>query len=185
MTLTSRLHIPWHSTNLSAPTATPILPVSLGGPITTLTTLTTTVILLLLAAVVSAHAKPSKTKGKHVPLLNPKRWYELSTARVRREYDADSWNMTRQGMEKYHGEPFRLLTGELHDSEAVVLPTRYAEELKNDKRLSFTALKKKGLHGTLPGFRTMGTLDQANRIGKQLPYSAFFFFLFFSFSFSQ
>ncbi|KAJ0104434.1 hypothetical protein J7T55_010900 [Diaporthe amygdali] len=161
MTLTSRLHIPWHNTNFSAPSATPILPVSLGGPITTLTT---TLILILLAAIVSASSKPPRANGKPIPLLNPKRWYELTTARARREYDADSWNMTLQGMEKYHGEPFRLLTGELDGSEAVLLPPRYAEELKNDERLSFTSLKKRGLHGELPGFETIGTLDQRNRI---------------------
>lgn len=48
--------------------------------------------------------------------------------------------------------------------EAVVLPPHYADELKNDERLSFTSLKAKGMHGTLPGFKAVGTLDQDNRI---------------------
>lgn len=46
----------------------------------------------------------------------------------------------------------------------MVLPPRYADELKNDDRLSFTSLKVKGMHGTLPGFKAVGTLDQDNRI---------------------
>lgn len=161
MTLASRLHIPWHSTNLSTPSTTPILPVSLSSPIAALTT---TFVLVFLVAVVSAGPKPPTTKGKPIPLLNPRRWFELSTARARRRYDTDSWNLTLSGVGKYHGGPFRVLTGELDGTEAVVLPPRYAEELKNDGRLSFTSLKKKGLNGTLPGFRTVGTLDQDNRI---------------------
>lgn len=161
MTLTSRLHMPWPSSNLTAPSYSPILPVSFGGPIATITT---TFILVFLAAVVSATSRVSKTNGKEIPLVNPKYWFELSTARARRRYDKDSWNMTLKGMEKYHGEPFRLLNMEIDGSEAVVLPPRYAEEVKNDKRLSFTALKSKGMHGELPGFQTIATLDQANRI---------------------
>ena len=161
MTLTSRLYIPWHSANLSTPSTALIFPVSLGSPIAALAT---TFVLIFLAAVVSATSKTPTTEGKPIPLLNPKRWFELSTARARRRYDTDSWNMTLKGMDKYHGEPFRVLTGELDGTEAVVLPPRYAEELKNDERLSFTALKKKSLNGTLPGFQTFGTLDQDNRI---------------------
>jgi cytochrome P450 len=49
-------------------------------------------------------------------------------------------------------------------AETVVLPPRYANELKNDDRLSFTSLKAKGMHSTLPGFKAVGTLDQDNRI---------------------
>lgn len=161
MTLTSRLYTPWHSSNLTTLSYTPILPESFGGPIATLTT---TFILVLLAAVVSASPKASKTNGKPIPLLNPKRWFELSTARARREYDTNSWNMTLKGMEKYRGEPFRLLTTELEGTEVVVLPPRYAEELKNDGRLNFPLLKSKSMHGTLPGFQTIGMLGQDSRI---------------------
>lgn len=46
----------------------------------------------------------------------------------------------------------------------MVLPPRYADELKNNGRLSFTSLKAKGMHGTLPGFKAIGTLNQDNRI---------------------
>lgn len=151
--------MPWHSNNLTTPSYTPILPVSLGGPIATIAT---TFILVFLAAVASTSS--TKTKGKPIPLLNPKHWFELSTARARRRYDTDSWNMAHQGMEKYHGGPFRVMSGELHDTEAVILPPRYAEEIKNDKRLSFTALKSKDMHGSLPGFQTIATLDQDNRL---------------------
>lgn len=161
MTLTSRLYTPWHSSNLTTPSYTPILPVFLGGPIATLTT---TFILVLLAAIVSANPKTSKTNGKPIPLLNPKRWFELSTLRARREYDTNSWNMTLKGMEKFRGEPFRLLTTELEGTEVVVLPPRYAEELKSDERLNFPQVKSKGMHGSLPGFRTIDMLAQGNRI---------------------
>lgn len=153
--------MPWHSNNLTTPSYTPILPVSLGGPIATIAT---TFILVFLAAVVSASSKPSKTKGKAIPLLNPKYWFELSTAPARRRYDTDSWNMTREAIEKYQGEPYRIISGELHDSEAVILPPRYAEEIKNDERLSFTALKAKDMHGALPGFQAIAALNQDNRL---------------------
>lgn len=111
MALTSRLNIPWHSSNLSTPSSfTPILPVFLVDPIAALTAAS---VLIIFATVVSVTIKPSKPKGKPIPILNPKRWFELSSARARREYDTDSWNMTLKGMEAYHGEPFRLLTMEL------------------------------------------------------------------------
>lgn len=111
MTLTSRLSIPWHGSNASTPSIfTPILPGLLFGPVATLTT---AFVLVFLATVVSVKSKPSTPKGRFIPLLNPKRWFELSTTRARREYDTDSWNVTLKGMKEYHGEPFRLLMMEL------------------------------------------------------------------------
>lgn len=159
--LTSRLHIPWHNSNLTTPSVAPILPVSLGGPISALTT---TLVLILVAAVLSATSSPPRANGKPIPLLNPRRWFELTAAQARLRYDTDSWNMMLDGMGRYGGRPFRLLTGELDCADVVVLPPRYAEELKNDARLSFTALKAKGMHGTLPGFQAIAMLNQDSRI---------------------
>lgn len=111
MALTSRLSIPWHSFNVSTPSSSkPTLPDFLVVPVATVAT---AFVLVLLTTIFSVRSKPSGPKRKLIPLLNPKRWYELSTARARRGYDKDSWNMTLKGMDAYGGEPFRLLMMEL------------------------------------------------------------------------
>lgn len=111
MALTSHLDMPWHHSNVSTPSS--FKPILHGFLVVPVATVTAAFVLILLTTIISAKSKPSSPKGKLIPLLNPKRWFELSTARARRDYDKDSWNMTLKGMEAYGGEPFRLLMMEL------------------------------------------------------------------------
>lgn len=136
MTISSRLHASWEDGTAvpSPPLAIAFLP-SESLPYAIMA-------ILFLAAVVSIHHSTSRTKGKdnthRFPLLNPKRFWEFTAKRVQTEYHMNSMAMIHEGIKKYAGEPFRLWT--LEYGQVLVLPTRYANEIKNDARLNFARL---------------------------------------------
>lgn len=103
------------------------------------------VALLALALVISIHNSTSKARGKDnshkFPLLNPKAPWEISSSRAKQRYHLNTLGMTLEGIKKFAGKPFRVLS--LDYGEALVLPPRYANEIKNDQRLSFAHLETK------------------------------------------
>ncbi|ROW00374.1 hypothetical protein VMCG_07263 [Cytospora schulzeri] len=165
MAVSSRIHIPWEDINSSLPSAIPGLPIPLD--LTTNPIPYAVTAILILVVIVSVHVHSSSNNGhKKVPVLNPKGPFELTTARTRHEYDMNSWDMMYQGMRKYPDQPFRILSGELQD--IMVLPPRYANEIKNDDRFSFASLVTKSFHGNLPGFGTFNVFSQPNKIVQTL-----------------
>lgn len=139
MTISSHLRTPWEDG-----TTMPSLPL----PITSLPSEPlpyAVVAILFLAAVISIHHSTSRTKDKdntrQFPLLNPKRFWEFTPKRVQMEYHMNSTTMILEGVKKYAGEPFRLWT--LEYGQVLVLPPRYANEIKNDVRFSFAQLTTK------------------------------------------
>lgn len=166
MAVSSRIHSPWGDINSSLPSA-----ISAPSPPLHLTTKTVpyaVTVILVLAVIISVHVQYSSSRNvrKKLPILNPKRPFELTTARTRHEYDMHSWDMMYQGIRKYPDQPFRVLSKELDD--IVVLPPRYANEIKNDARFSFSALVTNTFHGNLPGFGTFNIFSQPNKIIQTL-----------------
>lgn len=160
MAVSSRIHIPWEDTNSSLPPASPALPHDLTiNPFPYAVTA-----ILVLAVIISVHVQylSSNHGRKKIPVLNPKRPFELTTTRARHEYDLHSWDMMYQGIRKYPDQAFRVLSEEL--GNIVVLPPRYATEFKNDERFSFSSIVTKSFHGNLPGFGTFNVFSQPNKI---------------------
>ncbi|KUI66695.1 Fumitremorgin C monooxygenase [Cytospora mali] len=161
MAVPSPLHIPWENTNFSLPSAIPALPRSLNLTANPVPYAITAI--LVLAVIISINVHSSLNNGhKKIPILNPRRLFELTATRARREFDMRSWDMMYQGGQKYPDQPFQALTSEIVD--AVILPPRYINEIKNDARFSFTATLLKTFHGDMPGFVAFGIFSQPNRI---------------------
>ncbi|KUI57864.1 Fumitremorgin C monooxygenase [Cytospora mali] len=161
MAVPSPLHMPWENTNSSLPSAIPALPRSLNLTANPVPYAITAI--LVLAVIISVNVHSSFRNGhKKIPIFNPKRAFELTATRARGEFDMRSWDMMYQGGKKYPDQAFQALTAEIAD--AVILPPRYINEIKNDSRFSFTATLLKAFHGDMPGFVAFGIFNQPNRI---------------------
>lgn len=169
MAVSSGIQFPWENTNSSLYSTMPALSLPLGLLTTNPVPYAATAILVL-AVIISAHVHSSSSSAngrrKKVPVLNPKGPLELTTARTRHHFDTHSWDMMYEGVRRYPDQAFRILSGEMHDM--VVLPRRYAGEVRNDARLSFASLVTKTFHGDLPGFGTFNIFGHPDRIVQAL-----------------
>ena len=95
-----------------------------------------TALLALLAASVFFISKNSSSSNSNIstfPLINPKRYYDLGGIRAKLAFVFGARRLLALGVRT--GRPFRLLTDL---GEMVVLPARYAHEIRSDPRLSFS-----------------------------------------------
>lgn len=139
MAISSRIYMPWEDGRY-----VPSLPLAASLPLEDVPYALVTVLFLAMAVSI-LHQSTSKARAKdnshRFPLLNPKAPWELTSQRARQEYHSNALAMTRDGIKKFAAKPFRILT--IDYGEVLVLPTRYANEIKNDARLSFTKLQAK------------------------------------------
>jgi hypothetical protein len=63
-----------------------------------------------------------------LPIVNKKRLLEFSDNRVKRNFAANGRRLLREGLEQFHGKPFRIQTD---FSVTIILPPSYAQELRN------------------------------------------------------
>lgn len=76
---------------------------------------------------------PKKVSSSNIPLINPKKFYDLGGIRAKIAFVFGARQLLALGVGT--GRPFRLLTDL---GEIVVLPARYAIEIRSDPRLSFS-----------------------------------------------
>lgn len=72
------------------------------------------------------------TRGLY-PTLNDKRPFEFSDARVKRNFIVTGRQLLREGLNKFNGKPFRIITDH---GPTVILPPSYIQELRNLDNLS-------------------------------------------------
>ena len=109
----------WQKNGLSTPAAW------LG---TTLVALLATSVFLL-----SSKKTTGSSSNNNMPLINPRRFYDLGGIRAKLSFVFGARGLLALGVRT--GRPFRLLTDL---GEMIVLPARYANEIRNDPRLSFS-----------------------------------------------
>lgn len=66
--------------------------------------------------------------GSNLPTLNSKRAFEFSDKRVKRNFRVNGRQLLREGLEKFNGQPFRILTDH---GPTIILPPSYAQEIRN------------------------------------------------------
>ena len=91
-----------------------------------------TILVALLALSLFSMSKKT-TSISNFPLINPKRFYDLGGIRAKLTFVFSARHLLALGVRT--GKPFRLLTDL---GEMIVLPARYANEIRNDPRLSFS-----------------------------------------------
>ena len=91
----------------------------------------TILVALLALSLLSMSKKP--TSISNFPLVNPKKFYDLGGIRAKLTFIFSARHLLALGVRT--GRPFRLLTDL---GEMIVLPARYANEIRSDPRLSFS-----------------------------------------------
>lgn len=71
--------------------------------------------------------------NKQFPLMNEPPWFDFGGTRARRDFYQNGQKILMHAMERHGKKPFRLFT-DLEDT--TVLPPQYADELRNNDRLS-------------------------------------------------
>ena len=87
----------------------------------------------LFAASAFFMSKKTTTSSNNIPLINPPRFYDLGAIRAKLAFVFGARRLLALGVRT--GRPFRLLTDL---GEMIVLPARYAHEIRSDPRLSFS-----------------------------------------------
>ncbi|KAI1322177.1 cytochrome P450 [Xylariaceae sp. FL0255] len=110
--------------------------------------------LLLVAFIQRATAK--RRALDNFPLVNTPAWYDVFGLRAKLSFVLSARDLLAQGVRS--GKPFRLLTDL---GEMIVLPSKYANEIRSDPRLSFAEVIEQNFHAELPGFEgfRQGTTD--------------------------
>ncbi|KAI8659979.1 hypothetical protein NCS56_01216200 [Fusarium sp. Ph1] len=92
--------------------------------------------------------QPSRS---NVPILNGRKGLELTNQRLKKEYVSQATKLVGDWFKSNPNKPVRLISDV---EEITVLPPSLAQEIRSDKRLSFSqwTFKQKSFHGHLPGF---------------------------------
>ncbi|KAL1636608.1 hypothetical protein SLS58_009731 [Diplodia intermedia] len=109
---------------------------------------------LLAATLFFLSRKPSTNSD--FPLINPRKFHDIGGIRAKLSFVFNARHLLALGVRT--PRPFRLLTD---IGELTVLSARYANEIRNDPRLSFAEVISQTFHADLPGFEgfRQGTAD--------------------------
>nr|CAP07653.1 P450 monooxygenase [Sphaceloma manihoticola] len=89
---------------------------------------------------------------KHLPIVNNKEWYSLSGRKAKLRFLAESKSLLEEARKRYPQQPFRILS---NWGVLLVLPSCFADEIRNDQRLSFSKAALQDSHGHIPGLETV------------------------------
>ncbi|GAP90671.1 putative trichothecene C-8 hydroxylase [Rosellinia necatrix] len=105
----------------------------------------------------------SSRGASKLPLVNPKKWFELSKSRIKEEFIAQAPYILEKGFVLSGDKPFRI---NADIGEVTVLPPEYANEIRNDERLSFARYMYRNFHAHLPGFEAFIEGGRDSRLVK-------------------
>ncbi|SCO76981.1 probable gibberellin cluster-GA14-synthase [Fusarium oxysporum] len=88
-------------------------------------------------------------KPQPLIMVNGRKFGELSNVRAKRDFTVGARQLIEKGLHMSPDKPFRIMgdVGELH-----ILPPKYAYEVRNHDKLSFTMAAFKWFYAHLPGF---------------------------------
>ena len=84
-----------------------------------------------------------------LPIMNKKKWYELSWQRTIREFTTNTKEILANAQREADGKPFQLYTNQ---GLMTVLPPHYIHEIRNEPKLDSTLHFHKVFFGAFPGF---------------------------------
>lgn len=93
-----------------------------------------TAVLLLCIVYTTTTSGPKATA---LPVINPSGAFELTTARVKKEWLTAARDIIRRGFQAFPGRPFNMIAADV--GLTTVLPPEYANEIRNNPNLSFVA----------------------------------------------
>ncbi|KAK1991392.1 cytochrome P450 [Colletotrichum falcatum] len=90
----------------------------------------------------------------NLPRLNPKKATELTWSGRLLDFAMRSQELLAQGSQRFPDTPYKLFT-DLGD--VIVVPSKYAEELKSNRALDFNGAARDAFHGYIPGLTPLHT----------------------------
>ncbi|KAH7389954.1 GA14-synthase [Pyrenochaeta sp. MPI-SDFR-AT-0127] len=96
-------------------------------------------------------------------LVNGKKTFEISTLRTKKEFMKNAYKIITDRFESVPGKPFRLTSD---FGEVTILPPKYAHEIRNDNRFSFTKATYKWFYAHLPGLQGFSAGSKETQIMK-------------------
>jgi len=72
-------------------------------------------------------------KGSKLPTINDRGLLELTDKRVKQNFVLNGGQLLREGLEKFNGRPFKILTDR---GPTIILSPQYTEEIRNNASLS-------------------------------------------------
>ncbi|KAK1558225.1 cytochrome P450 [Colletotrichum navitas] len=84
----------------------------------------------------------------NLPRLNPKKATELTWNGRLHDYMMQSQKLLAEGTQQFPDRPYKLY---MEQGDMVVVPTKYAEELKSNRALDFSVVASEGMHWHIPG----------------------------------
>ncbi|KAG4271066.1 hypothetical protein FPRO04_11294 [Fusarium proliferatum] len=103
---------------------------------------------------------PESRKGSVVPLANPPESL-FGTSKTRRSFVKLSREILAKARGLFPNEPFRLITDW---GEVLILPPEFADEIRNDPRLSFSKAAMQDNHAGIPGFETVALVGREDQL---------------------
>ncbi|KAF6832623.1 cytochrome p450 monooxygenase [Colletotrichum plurivorum] len=90
-----------------------------------------------------------RDRGTKLPYLNPKKRFEWSSARAVQDIIFDARRKLYRSATSFLGRPFRVLSDV---GDVIILPPDVGQEIRNDKRFSFTQRLFEDFQGRYAGF---------------------------------
>ncbi|KAJ3548702.1 hypothetical protein NM208_g877 [Fusarium decemcellulare] len=117
-------------------------------------------ILLAVAPAITSLTVSRKAKAQTVPLANPSGSL-LGSNRTRRNFVKLSREILAKARSLFPDQPFRLMTDW---GEVLILPPEFADEIRNDPRLSFARAAMQDNHAGIPGFETVRLVGRDDQL---------------------
>ncbi|KAK1589820.1 cytochrome P450 [Colletotrichum navitas] len=87
------------------------------------------------------------------PLINPPKMFDLTYSRSKMQSVTGTEDLMSDARKRFGDKPYSIVT---LGGPVMVLPAKFAEEIRNDARLSFTKSAEQDFHAHLPAFRPFG-----------------------------
>lgn len=104
-------------------------------------------------------------KASKLPTINNKRLFEFSDRRLKQDFARNARQLLRQGLEKYGGKPFKILTDH---GTTIILPPEYTQEIRNSPHLNHVQAIAKVRFSPLT-LASFPTYETNNRLSSSMP----------------
>ncbi|OHF04060.1 ent-kaurene oxidase [Colletotrichum orchidophilum] len=126
---------------------------SVFGKMDIWTSLCLGIVLLGVFAAVPNMRKPSRK----LPCLNPRQSLDLFDQNRKKTFLSTARNLLERGRKQYPGQLYRLMTDV---GEAVIIPSEFVHDIRNEPDLSFMRAFADNFHPQLPGFEAFAAGDR-------------------------
>ncbi|PVI06500.1 cytochrome P450 monooxygenase-like protein [Periconia macrospinosa] len=142
---------PLQSSTILSPSAPTSLPFS-----------SVTLVSILIASAIALVAL--SWNKSNIPHVNPVARFSPKTTE-QLKFIKHGVEILNQAKKEFAGRAFRMIN---NTGEVIVLPTRFANIIRNEKNLSFALAIKRDFHAHVPGFQPFGVLDHEGEVLQNL-----------------